>query len=72
MAANFRAGNYGYGHAKKDLLTAYRRMFDPFKARRDELAKDESALEDILQAGAEKARAAARPMMERVRAAVGL
>ena len=72
MAANFRAGNYGYGHAKKELLSAYRRMFDPFKARRDELAKDESALEDILQAGAEKARAAARPMMERVRAAVGL
>jgi tryptophanyl-tRNA synthetase len=72
MAANFRAGNYGYGHAKKELLNAYRRMFDPFKARRDELAKDESALEDILQAGAEKARAAARPMMERVRAAVGL
>ena len=23
MASNFRAGNYGYGHAKKELLAAY-------------------------------------------------
>ncbi len=72
MAANFRAGNYGYGHAKKALLAAYKRLFDPFKERREELAKDPSALEDILQAGATRARAAAAPIMEKVRRAVGL
>jgi tryptophanyl-tRNA synthetase len=72
MAASFRAGNYGYGHAKKALLEAYHRLFDPFKARREELAKDPAALEDILQDGAERARAAAAPTMEKVRAAVGL
>ena len=72
MAANFRAGNYGYGHAKKELLAAYRRLFDPFRARRDELAKDPDALEDILRAGAAKARAEAKKTMDRVRAAVGL
>ncbi len=72
MAANFRAGNYGYGHAKKALLAAYKRLFDPFRERRDELAKDPSALEDILQAGAGRARAAAAPVTEKVRAAIGL
>ena len=72
MAANFRAGNYGYGHAKKALLEAYHRLFDPFKARREELAKDPAALEDILQDGAKRARAEAAKTMERVRAAVGL
>ena len=72
MAASFRAGGYGYGHAKKALLAAYKRMFDPFKARRDELEKDPDALEDILREGAKKARAAAAPVMEKVRKAVGL
>ena len=72
MAANFRAGNYGYGHAKKALLEVYHRLFDPFRARREELAKDPDALEDILQDGAKRARAAAAPTMEKVRKAVGL
>ncbi len=72
MAANFRAGGYGYGHAKKELLAAYHRLFDPFREKREELAKDASALEDILQEGARKARAAAAPTLEKVRHAVGL
>ena len=72
MAASFRAGNYGYGHAKKALLEAYHRLFDPFRAKREELAKDPAALEDILQDGAKRARAAAAPTMEKVRKAVGL
>ena len=72
MADAFRAGGYGYGTAKKELLAAYHRLFDPFRARRDELAKDPGSLEDILKAGAERARAAAAPTMEKVRRAVGL
>ena len=72
MAASFRAGGYGYGHAKKALLEAYHRLFDPFRAKREELAKDPASLEDILQAGAKKARASAAPVMEKVREAVGL
>lgn len=72
MAAAFRAGNYGYGSAKKELLRAYHRLFDPFKARRDELQKDTAALEDILQDGAKRARAVAAPVMEKVRKVVGL
>ena len=72
MAAALRAGGYGYGAAKKELLAAYHRLFDPFKARRDELARDTSTLEDVLLDGAKRARAAAAPGMEKVRRAVGL
>ena len=72
MASSFRAGNYGYGHAKKALLEAYHRLFDPFRAKREELAKDPDSLEDILQDGAKRARAAAAPTMAKVRKAVGL
>ena len=66
------AGNYGYGHAKKALLEAYHRLFDPFRAKREELAKDPAALEDILQEGAKRARATAAVTMEKVRKAVGI
>ena len=72
MAAKFRAGNYGYGHAKKELLAACHRLFDPFRERREELAKDADALEDVLRDGARRAREAAAPTMEKVRRAVGL
>ena len=72
MAANFRAGNYGYGHAKKALLAAYKRLFDPFREKRAALEKDPATLEDILQDGAKRARAAAAPTMDKVRRAVGL
>ena len=72
MAAAFRAGGYGYGMAKKALLEAYHRLFDPFRARREELARDPDALEDILRDGARKAREAASCTMEKVRVAVGL
>ena len=72
MAASFRAGGYGYGHAKKALLAAYHELFDPYKAKREELVKDPATLEDILQDGAKRARAAAAPTMEKVRKAVGL
>ena len=72
MAAKFRAGGYGYGHAKKELLSVCHRLFDPFREKREQLAKDPDALEDILRDGARKAREAAAPVMEKVRAAVGL
>jgi tryptophanyl-tRNA synthetase len=72
MAADFRAGNYGYGHAKKALLAAYHRLFDPFREKRSALEKDPDSLEDILRDGAVRARAAAAPVMDAVRRAVGL
>ncbi len=72
MAANFRGGNYGYGHAKKALFEIYQRVFEPFRAKREELAKDPAFVEDILKTGAARARIEAAKTMDKVRAAVGL
>ena len=72
MAAKFRAGNYGYGHAKKELFAIYERTFAPFRELREKLAADESYVEDILKAGAARAREEAMKTMDKVRAATGL
>ena len=72
MAAKFRAGNYGYGHAKKELFAIYERTFAPFREKREKLAADPDYVEDILKSGAARARAEATKTMDKVRAAVGL
>ena len=72
MAAKFRAGNYGYGHAKKELFAIYERTFGPFRERREKLAADPSYIEDVLKAGAVRAREEAAKTMDKVRAAVGI
>jgi tryptophanyl-tRNA synthetase len=72
MAANYRGGNYGYGHAKKALAAAFEEMFAPFRARRAELQADPGYVEDVLRDGGARARAAARETLDRARDAAGL
>ena len=71
MASNFRAGGYGYGHAKKALFEIYERTFAPLRAKREELQKNLDYVEEILQKGAERARIQASSVMKRVREATG-
>jgi tryptophanyl-tRNA synthetase len=71
MAAKFRAGGYGYGHAKKALLEV---LLDGFGRERDtfrRLMADTSELDRALQAGATKARAVAQPVLARTRERLG-
>lgn len=71
MAANFRAGGYGYGHAKKELLAA---LLDGFRTERDTFARlmeDRSAIDEELRKGADKARAVAGGVLKRVREKLG-
>ena len=72
MCRNYRAGNYGYGHAKQALFEAIEAYFGPMRANRDEFAKDPGEVWNILNKGAERARATAAETMEKVRTAVGL
>lgn len=72
MAAKLRAGGYGYGHAKKDLLLAFNDKFASFRERRAQLEADPAGVESILQDGAERARTEARKTLKRARQAVGL
>lgn len=67
-----RAGGLGYGDLKKKLFECYWEHFAGARQRRAELAADPAELTRILQAGAARARAVARPVLERVRRACGL
>ena len=72
MAERYRAGNYGYGHAKQALFDAYMDFFAPMRKRREELEKNPDYIESVLKSGAEKARELACATMREVRKAVGL
>lgn len=72
LAANYRAGGFGYGHAKIALHTVAERHFAPLRDRYDGLLADTDTLDDILADGAARARTVARSVIERVRTATGL
>jgi tryptophanyl-tRNA synthetase len=72
MEANYRAGGYGYGDAKKALFEAMWTYFEPFRERREALAADPDGVEAILARGAERARVEAGRTLAAARKAVGL
>jgi tryptophanyl-tRNA synthetase len=72
MAAKYRAGGFGYGHAKKILLELVTDHFADARERRKELAKEPQTVHQILAKGGEKARKRAEQIMEPIRKAVGL
>ncbi|TDI73346.1 MAG: tryptophan--tRNA ligase [Bacteroidetes bacterium] len=72
IAANYRRGGYGYGHAKKDLLALITDYFAEARARRHVLESKEDYVLDVLRQGAENARKRASETMSRVREATGL
>ncbi len=72
MEAAYRAGGYGYGHAKQALFEAMDASLGPHRERYNALRADESMLEDILQEGGRRARAVAIPIMDTVRERTGI
>jgi len=72
MAARYRAGNYGYGHAKLALFDAYMDYFAPMRKRREELLADPGYVDSVLKQGAERAAGIAQNTMAEVLKAVGL
>ncbi len=72
MVADFQRGGTGYGEFKKRLLQATTDYFAPFREKRAEIVANPKYVDDVLAAGAEKARCTARKVLGRVRDAVGL
>jgi tryptophanyl-tRNA synthetase len=72
LAAKLRAGNYGWGHAKLELVDLLEQTLSPMRARYLTLRSDEAELDRQLERGAERARSIARATMERVRDAIGI
>ncbi len=72
MKTRYRAGNYGYGHAKQALFEKLWEYFAPMRERRAELAANPEYVWSILRNGAERAAAEADKTLSKVRQAVGL
>jgi tryptophanyl-tRNA synthetase len=71
MERKYRAGGFGYGHAKQALFEVMEAHLGPYRERYVELRADEDRLEDILRSGAVRARAVGTEVLERVRSAAG-
>ncbi|MCA9183121.1 MAG: tryptophan--tRNA ligase, partial [Planctomycetales bacterium] len=72
MAELYRQGGFGYGQIKKSLADAAERYFSDAHARRGELANRPDTVDDILRAGAQRAREQASTVLERVERACGI
>lgn len=72
MEQEHLAGGIGYGDFKKRLGEKMWNFFAEARDRRAEILSKPGYVEDVLQAGASKARAVAKKTVERVRHAVGL
>lgn len=71
LAAKYKAGNFGYGHAKQAL---YELILDKFKEERirfDYYINNKSEMDNILLEGAAKARKVAQATLKRVRVELG-
>ncbi len=71
MKGNYKGGNFGYGHAKQALYELIVDKYTLERARFNELMSNKELIEKELQKGAEKARAIARIVLDRVRTKVG-
>jgi tryptophanyl-tRNA synthetase len=72
MLADHQNGGVGYGDLKKRLADAYWEFFAPMRERRLAISQDPGHVEKILAEGADRARAEASKVLQRVRRAVGL
>jgi tryptophanyl-tRNA synthetase len=72
MVADHERGGIGYGDFKKRLADAYWDFYAPMRARRAEILADPGYVDQVLAAGAARAREEAAKVLERVRHAVGL
>ncbi len=66
------AGGMGWGELKNILVEVLEEQLGPLRARYTELMDSSAELDELLTAGAEKARARARGVLSNVREAVGI
>ena len=72
MADRARQGGLGYGDVKKELLERILDYFGPMRERREQYEARPDEVEEILVAGADKARSIAESVLEGCRQASGL
>ena len=72
LAERYRGGGMGYGEAKQALFEAADAFISPARERREKLAADASYVDDVLEAGAARARTKGQDVLNRAREACGL
>lgn len=72
VAEQYRAGGFGYGHAKTLLTDQINATFAEARDRYEALITDPDTLMDILREGGKKARTVAETTLARVREATGI
>ena len=71
MEKRYREGNYGYGHAKKELLETLLSKYAAARMEYDRWINDPQGLDEVLKQGAQKAAHTADAVLARVRATMG-
>src|SRR5690625_7293848 len=66
------ADGIAWGEAKRELFELVNEQLGEARERYNELMEKPQYVEDVLQSGAAKARAYSEPMLEKLRAAVGI
>ncbi len=72
IAEAYRAGGYGYGHAKKELIALITDYFGEARERRRDLIAHPDYVLDVLRDAGRRGREKAESYMERVREVTGL
>jgi len=71
MENNYRNGNYGYGHAKKELLELILSKYSSERKLYNDFMKNPNLIEERLHKGSEKAKKIASSVLERVKSKLG-
>ncbi|MEQ9310420.1 MAG: tryptophan--tRNA ligase [Balneolaceae bacterium] len=72
IANKYRAGGYGYGHAKLELMDLLQDFFAEAREKRKTLEKDLDYVKDVLTEGGKKARQRAETVMQPIREVTGI
>jgi tryptophanyl-tRNA synthetase len=71
MSANYKGGNYGYGHAKQALYELIIEKFATVRERYHHFMENQHEIDEALIIGARKARITANSVLKRVREKIG-
>lgn len=71
LDSKYRAGNYGYGHAKQELFELICEKYSKERTTYNKLMENKALLDEKLALGAEKARVIAKETLLRVRKVLG-
>jgi tryptophanyl-tRNA synthetase len=72
IAEKYKAGGFGYGHAKLELLGMIEEYFAEAREKRKELEQDLDFVKDVLNEGGKRARTRAESVMEPIREVTGI